>query len=69
MSVTAPEATPLSVPAPASEGAMLRAEDGDMSHAPAFLQLSAEDVPAEARRPRRRRAPKSFEGAEAPAED
>ena len=53
---------------------LLRGEDGTMSHAPAFLQSApraeaTEDEPAEARRPRRRRAPRTFEpGQAAPAE-
>ena len=52
---------------------MLRADDGDVSHAPAFLQArpaeAADETPAaEAKKPRRRRAPRSFEGGEgAPA--
>ncbi|MDI1365021.1 MAG: DUF4167 domain-containing protein, partial [bacterium] len=54
---------------------MLRGQDGDVSHAPAFLGRStaAVEAPAaeggeEAKKPRRRRAPRSFEGAEgAPA--
>ncbi len=70
-------------PAPAYEpresaGGVLRGEDGTMSHAPAFLQPATraepradapDDEPAEARRPRRRRAPRTFEpGETAPAE-
>jgi hypothetical protein len=57
---------------------VLRGEDGAMSHAPAFLQSAPRaetppevngDEPAEARRPRRRRAPRTFEpGQAAPAE-
>jgi len=73
-----------SAPAPAYEPAespsgVLRGEDGATSHAPAFLQsarpeprVEAEDEAAEAaevRRPRRRRAPRTFEpGQAAPAE-
>jgi hypothetical protein len=48
---------------------MLRSEDGGESHAPAFLQApaaprpeAAGDEEAAPRRPRRRRAPRSFEG-------
>jgi hypothetical protein len=83
LSVIEPQATPLITPAPApapyeprdSQG-VLRGEDGTMSHAPAFLQPraveprpEADEAPAEARRPRRRRAPRSFEAGEAaPAE-
>ena len=71
-------------PAPAYEplesaAGVLRGEDGATSHAPAFLQsaprgdaVAAEvngDEPAEARRPRRRRAPRTFEPDQAaPAE-
>ena len=52
---------------------MLRADDGEVSHAPAFLQVRAaeprEEAEGEARRPRRRRAPRSFEAADtAPAD-
>jgi hypothetical protein len=51
---------------------VLRDADGGESHAPAFLQAPAapraeaggEEEPA--RRPRRRRAPRSFEGGEGP---
>jgi Domain of unknown function (DUF4167) len=82
LSVIEPQATPLtatpSAPAPAyepHESSVLRGEDGATSHAPAFLQPRAEprpeseDEPVEARRPRRRRAPRTFEpGQPAPAE-
>jgi hypothetical protein len=76
-------ATTAPAPAPTYEphenaGGVLRGEDGAMSHAPAFLQsapraeATAEvngDEPAEARRPRRRRAPRTFEPSQpAPAE-
>ena len=55
---------------------VLRAEDGATSHAPAFLQPRAseprnepEEPGGEARRPRRRRPPRSFDAGEAaPAE-
>jgi hypothetical protein len=76
LGVVEPEATPLTPPreAPVREAParVLRAEDGDVSHAPAFLQArpveAAEEPAAEAKRPRRRRAPRSFEGdAAAPA--
>ncbi|HEY5071818.1 MAG TPA: DUF4167 domain-containing protein [Caulobacteraceae bacterium] len=47
---------------------MLRADDGEVSHAPAFLQVRPaeprEESSGEPRRPRRRRAPRSFEGGE-----
>jgi hypothetical protein len=49
---------------------VLRADDGDVSHAPAFLQARAQDSrdePAgETRRLRRRRAPRDFADGEAP---
>ena len=61
--VTEPEATPLATrtaPTP-----VLRADDGDTSHAPAFLQVRAAEPRGEAaeevRKPRRRRAPASFQ--------
>ena len=73
MPVVEPEATPLPVERPAS---VLRADDGDVSHAPAFLQVRpseprAEGAPAVRKAPRRR-TPRAFEnaevaGAEAPA--
>jgi len=83
LSVIEPQATPLTTPAPAaaapyeprdSQG-VLRGEDGTMSHAPAFLQSArpvearpdGEEAAAETRRPRRRRAPRSFEAGEAAA--
>ena len=82
LGVIEPQATPLtaapSIPAPVyepHESSVLRGEDGATSHAPAFLQPRAEprpeseDEPVEARRPRRRRAPRTFEpGQAAPAE-
>jgi hypothetical protein len=79
LGVIEPQATPLPTAAAAAsydepEGGVLRGEDGAMSHAPAFLQPRAEpraeaDEGGEARRPRRRRAPRSFEADEAaPAE-
>jgi hypothetical protein len=82
LNVIEPQATPLttaqSAPAPYEprEGErVLRGEDGAMSQAPAFLQATQsaprpegdEEVAAETRRPRRRRAPRSFEAGEAPA--
>jgi|HubBroStandDraft_1064217.scaffolds.fasta_scaffold62607_2 hypothetical protein len=82
LSVIEPQATPLTAAAPApapyeapeSEARVLRGEDGATSHAPAFLQPRAEpraeaEADGETRRPRRRRAPRSFEAGEAaPAE-
>lgn len=68
MSVVEPESTPLPTPAPAT---MLRADDGDVSHAPAFLQVrpaeSREEGSAEPRRPRRRRTTASLENGSAAA--
>jgi len=78
MAVIEPQATPLTSEAPASP--LLRGQDGDVSHAPAFLgrkstraEAPAEAVPAappvasdegEApAKPKRRRAPRSFESA------
>ncbi len=69
MTVVEPQATPLpaSVAAPAP-GNMLRADDGDVSHAPAFLQVRPaeprDEGTAEPRRPRRRRTPASFENSD-----
>jgi hypothetical protein len=86
LSVVEPEATPLpvasAIPAPApsaapapSSGPVLRADDGEVNHAPAFLQVRPseprDEADGEARRPRRRRAPRTFEagqGVAAPAE-
>jgi hypothetical protein len=66
-----PEATPLTTPAVADEAPMLRADDGEISHAPAFLQVRAAEPKAEGsdepRRPRRRRAPATFTAPEAAA--
>jgi hypothetical protein len=81
LSVIEPQATPLTAapaPAPAYQppeapASVLRGEDGATSHAPVFLQTRAEprpeseDEPVETRRPRRRRAPRSFEAGEAAA--
>jgi hypothetical protein len=68
MPVVAPEsAAPF--PAPAAEAVesspVLRSQDGASSEAPAFLQApSSEDGEARRPRPRRRRAPRSFEASE-----
>ena len=81
LGVIEPQATPLTTPAQAAPAPyeprdgerVLRGEDGAMSQAPAFLQAAppraeVEDEPAaETRRPRRRRAPRTFEAGEAPA--
>jgi hypothetical protein len=78
LTATAIPAAPVASYEPREPQGVLRGEDGATSHAPAFLQPSraeprpeAEDEPVEARRPRRRRAPRSFEAGEvapAPAE-
>ncbi|MBA3812164.1 MAG: DUF4167 domain-containing protein, partial [Caulobacteraceae bacterium] len=70
LGVIEPRATPLTVPAQAgAAGPVLRADDGEVNHAPAFLQVRpAEpraDASAETRPPRRRRPPRSFEAADA----
>jgi hypothetical protein len=76
MAVIEPQATPLTSEAPASP--LLRGQDGDVSHAPAFLgrKSTRSEAPAEAApvaptadegeapaKPKRRRAPRSFESA------
>ena len=60
LGVIEPEATPLTAPSPPPNDApMLRADDGEISHAPAFLQVRPSEARAEdgeePRRPRRRR--------------
>jgi hypothetical protein len=76
MAVIEPESTPMT--AEVDAGPRLRSQDGSESHAPAFLQArppAAAAVPApeavaedgEAKKPRRRRAPRSFEGGEGEA--
>jgi hypothetical protein len=80
LGVIEPQATPLITAAQATPAPyeprdgerVLRGEDGAMSQAPAFLQAaprveSEEEPAAETRRPRRRRAPRTFEAGEAPA--
>jgi hypothetical protein len=70
LGVTEPEAIPLTGgsanAANADPGHILRADDGEVSHAPAFLQVRPAEPRTEAaenaRKPRRRRAPRSFEG-------
>lgn len=68
LTVVEPESIPLPSPVQAS---VLRADDGEVSHAPAFLQVRPaeprEEGGGEPRRTRRRRAPASFDAAEAPA--
>jgi hypothetical protein len=52
---------------------MLRADDGEISHAPAFLQVRPAEARAdgaeEPRRPRRRRAPATFTATQSEARD
>jgi len=69
LGVIEPEATPLTAVAPqAAEGPMLRADDGEFSHAPAFLQVRPAEPRTEGadepRRPRRRRASPALTEAE-----
>jgi hypothetical protein len=75
LAVIEPQAVPLTSEAPADESPRLRGQDGAVSELPAFLGRPTaaeprEEAPAaEAKKPRRRRAPRSFEGGEgAPAE-
>jgi hypothetical protein len=75
LAVVEPHAQPLT-PEPEPTSPMLRSQDGGESHAPAFLQArpaAAPEAPAEDEprpRVRRRRAPRSLEGAsEAPASE
>jgi hypothetical protein len=86
MAVIEPQATPLTSEAPASP--LLRSQDGDVSHAPAFLgrkspraesavdtgpvstsSVLAADAEAAPAKPKRRRAPRSFEGAAPESEE
>ena len=65
MTVVEPEATPLVENAPrAPEAPVLRADDGEINHAPAFLQVRPAEAraegDAEVRRPRRRRTPRAL---------
>jgi hypothetical protein len=60
LGVIEPEATPLTPPSPQPvEAPILRADDGEISHAPAFLQVRTSEARTEdgeePRRPRRRR--------------
>jgi hypothetical protein len=70
LAVVEPESTPLTAPAAEiDDGPRLRSQDGSVSHAPAFLQARPERTPeaaeeGETRKPRRRRAPRNFEGGE-----
>ncbi len=61
LGVIEPEATPLTAPSPRPVASpVLRADDGEVSHAPAFLQVRPAEPRAEGaeevRRPRRRRS-------------
>jgi hypothetical protein len=74
LAVVEPEAAPLVATAEVEEGPRLRSQDGSVSHAPAFLQARPERPESaaaaeegETRRPRRRKAPRSFEGGEGDA--
>ncbi|MGI8839620.1 MAG: DUF4167 domain-containing protein [Caulobacteraceae bacterium] len=69
LTVTQPEATPLTGQPPAAGSAhILRADDGEVNHAPAFLQVRPAEPRGEtsgdAQRSRRRRAPRAPEGVE-----
>ncbi|MEO8926672.1 MAG: DUF4167 domain-containing protein [Caulobacteraceae bacterium] len=69
LTVVEPEATPLTAqPAPESAH-VLRADDGEVNHAPAFLQVRPveprDEAAGESRRPRRRRSPSTLEAADA----
>ncbi|MDP1617025.1 DUF4167 domain-containing protein [Phenylobacterium sp.] len=69
LAVVEPQAAPLVAETPAPDGPMLRDAEGGASEAPAFLQAPRSAEPkAEGeepvRKPRRRRAPRSFEGGE-----
>lgn len=69
MAIVEPEATPLPSQPPTS---LLRADDGDVSHAPAFLQVRPAEPRDEAAPPprrTRRRTPRTFETAEAVGAD
>jgi len=74
MAVVEPESTPLTAvaaPEPEEGQRQLRSQDGSLSPAPAFLQAAptraVETEDGEVRKPRRRRAPRSFEGGEGEA--
>jgi hypothetical protein len=72
LGVIEPEATPLTAPSvQPSEPPMLRADDGEISHAPAFLQVRPVEGRAEEgeepRRPRRRRVTAAVTADQPPA--
>jgi hypothetical protein len=69
LAVVEPQASPLTNESAGAPSPLLRSQDGGFSHAPAFLQPRAEASRPEAAadaeatpRPRRRRAPRNFEG-------
>jgi hypothetical protein len=66
LAVIEPQATPLVSEAASAGSPLLRGQDGDVSHLPAFLGRPTEAPAAadgeEVKKPRRRRAPRSFEG-------
>lgn len=62
LAVVEPEASPLVAAEPEASSPILRGQDGAESHAPAFLQGAPEEPRAP--KPRRRRAPRTFEGGE-----
>lgn len=68
LAVVEPQAAPLAPEATVTESPRLRGQDGAVSELPAFLgrpAAASEDTPTEeAKKPRRRRAPRSFEGGE-----
>lgn len=66
LAVVEPEASPLVAAEPEAGSPILRGEDGAESHAPAFLQGAPTEEPRTPK-PRRRRAPRSFEGGEGEA--
>lgn len=74
LAVVEPQAAAPLAETPSGESPRLRGQDGAVSELPAFLGRSAsagpvEEAPAaEVKKPRRRRAPRSFEGGEAPSE-
>lgn len=76
LAVIEPQAAPFVAEQPSEESPRLRGQDGAVSELPAFLGRPAQSEPREdvaapeaAKKPRRRRAPRSFEGGEgAPTE-
>ena len=70
LAVIEPQAAPLPAEPSSEESPRLRGQDGAVSELPAFLGRPAQaEEASEPKKPRRRRAPRSFEGGEgAPAE-